>query len=45
MPGPYPDTPSADPIRGISRPSEFHNRAFAALNLQEPAQPQQPLLP
>jgi len=37
--------PSAKPINGISRLSETHNRVFAALNLNKPAQPQQlPLL-
>jgi len=34
-------TPSAQPINGISRLSETHNRVFAALNLKKPAQPQQ----
>lgn len=33
--------PSAQPITGISRLSETHNRVFAALNLKKPAQPQQ----
>ena len=33
--------PSAQPINGISRLSETHNRVFAALNLKKPAQPQQ----
>ena len=33
--------PSAQPITGISRLSETHDRVFAALNLKKPAQPQQ----
>lgn len=33
-------SPSAQPINGISRLSETHNRVFAALNLKKPAQPQ-----
>jgi transposase len=38
-------SPSVQPINGISRLSEIHNRVFAALNLKKPAQPQQlPLL-
>ena len=32
---------SADPISGITRPSEIHSRVFAALNLKKPTQPQQ----
>jgi transposase len=33
--------PSAQPITGISRLSETHDRVFAALNLKKPPQPQQ----
>lgn len=32
---------AADPISGISRLSEIHNRVFAALNLKKPSHPQQ----
>lgn len=32
---------AADPVSGISRLSEIHNRVFAALNLKKPSQPQQ----
>ena len=32
---------AAQPIRGISRLSEIHNRVFAALELKKPSQPQQ----
>lgn len=32
---------AADPITGISRLSDTHNRVFAALNLKKPSQPQQ----
>jgi transposase len=32
---------AADPVSGISRLSDIHNRVFAALDLKKPAQPQQ----
>jgi hypothetical protein len=32
---------AAEPVHGISRLSDIHNRVFAALNLKKPSQPQQ----